>query len=201
MCTTLVPDSYHIGITCVPKVPQRFPKGSPKLPRRFPRRFPEGSPKVPRRFPEGFPNVFRRFPQGSPKVCRRFPECSPEPPESFPEVPRRFPEGSPGRCRGECGGRCGARKVFVSCQLTSDGDGATKLAADPPQTHRCHLMHLLSHTQTHSAKSPNIDEHFMSTILRTSIYLRSTTRREVGTSNLLCLLRFVSHFWHPTGHV
>ena len=169
MCTTLVPDSYHIGITCVPNwyqihtklVPdsyRRFPKGSPKLPRRFP----EGSPKVPMRFPEGFPNVFRRFPQGSPKVCRRFPECSPEPPESVPKVPRRFPEGSPGRCRGECEGRYGARKAFVSCQLTSDGDGATKLAADPPQTHRCHLMHPLSHTQTHSAKSPNIDEHFIS---------------------------------------
>ena len=143
MCTTLVPDSYHIGITCVPKVPQRFPEASQKVSQKISRRFPEGPQEVPRRFPKRFPTVPTRFPEGLPKVPRRFPECSPEPPESFPEVPRRFPEGSPGRCRGECGGRCGARKVFVSCQLTSDGDGATKLAADsqmpsdvPPQTHK-----------------------------------------------------------------
>ena len=162
MCTKLVPDSYQIGTRFVPKVPQRFPEASQKVSQKISRRFPEGPQEVPRRFPKRFPTVPTRFPEGLPKVPRRFPECSPERPESFPEVPRRCPEGSPGRCRGECGGRCGARKVFVSCQLTSDGDGATKLAADPPQTHRCHLMHPLSHTQTHSAKSPNIDEHFIS---------------------------------------
>ena len=109
MCTTLVPDSYHIGITCVPKVPQRFPEASQKVSQKISRRFPEGPQEVPRRFPKRFPTVSTRFPEGLPKVPRRFPECSPEPPESFPEVPRRFPEGSPGRCRGECGGRCGAR--------------------------------------------------------------------------------------------